>query len=62
MLYNYLNANNCVVYGVAAKNNADLETYKLVQVAMASEVAKEEFKRYLEMKKAELKRNEKQDS
>ncbi|WP_240675930.1 anti-repressor SinI family protein [Ammoniphilus sp. CFH 90114] len=35
------------------KNNMDLETYRLVKEAMASEKSKEEFRQFLEKKKEE---------
>lgn len=44
-----------------AKNDIDLQTYRLVKEAMASYVTKEEFRRFLEFKKAELNRKGKQD-
>lgn len=46
---------------MAAKSNLDLETYKLVKEAMFSCVTKDEFREFIEHKRMELKRKEKQD-
>lgn len=46
---------------MAAKNNLDLETYKLIKEAMSSCVTKEEFRKFLELKRRELNRKEKRD-